>query len=152
MVNKQRQQISTFDTVKVSVQYKKTHQKNINQKKLQYIKDKKKQDKRRKQGRKEKNFQNQIYSEVKMSNYRGEKAKMMTPYDPDYPEYIFGYWEKQNHKSGRWITENDIQFMDKHEYFDVKANLYYMEMDEYYFLTNQGLVLLNRHNSKLINY
>ena len=132
MAIKQRQDYQEHDTIKVSTQLKKTYSKYVNPKKLQYKRDEKKQDKRRKQGREEKTFQNEIYSEIKTLTHNRKNEKVMTNYDPDFKEYIIGFWDNQKYKSGRWITDNSIQYMDKNEYNDLMINRYYQDMEEYY--------------------
>lgn len=132
MAIKQRQDYQKQDTVKVSVQFKKTQSKCVNPKKLQYKRDKKKQDKRRKQGREEKTFQNEIYSEIKTFTHNRKNKNVMTQYDWEFKEYLIGFWDNQKHKSGRWITENDKQYMDRHEYNDYNRICYYLDMKEYY--------------------
>ena len=89
----------------MSVQYKKTYKNNVNQKKLQYNIDKKKQDKRRKQGRKEKTFQNEIYSEIKTSTHNRKNTNAITDYDYNWRIYLIGYWDNKSYQSGRWLQK-----------------------------------------------
>ena len=140
MTIKQRLDYREHDTVKVSTQLKNTHSKCVNPKKLQYKRDKKKQDNCRKQGRKEKTFQNEIYSEIKTSTHNKENTKVMSNYDPDFKEYLIGFWDNQKYKSGRWVTDNSIQYMDKKEFNDLIRIRYYQNMEdmkEYYEAQNE---------------